>query len=104
MDIDGIIDILKKNAEKHPNDNRQIIKFKNDVFCGIQIGSVLSHIDYRLYEVYIHFKINDEVISQVLYTTFNNVKDATEYYNRIEEYIINFDIESILKEIELRKN
>lgn len=104
MKLDKIVETLKKNATKHPNDSRQIIKYKNDVFYGIQIGSVLSHIDYKLYEVFIHFKINDEVISQVLYTTFNNIKDATVYYNHLEEYVTNFDIESIIKEIENNKN
>ena len=98
----NIIDILKNNAEKHLNDNRSIIKYKNDVFYGNQIGIVLSHINYKTYEVFLHFKINDEVISQVLYTIYDNIKDATNYYDYLEEYVIKFDIESIIKEINKR--
>ena len=99
MNDDNIVKILKANAEKHVDDSRQIIKHKNNVMYGNQIGVVLSNINNDTFEVFIHLTINKEVISQVLYTTFNNITDATNLYSKYEKYIIDFDIRSILEEI-----
>ena len=43
MDTDRIVEILKSNEVKHPNDSRQIIKHKNNILYGNQIGVVLSN-------------------------------------------------------------
>lgn len=100
MNIDTIVKIFKKNAEKHPNDSRQIIKHKNNVLYGNQYGIVLSNIENKLFEVFMTAVIDKEVISQINYTTFNNIKEATIYYNKLEEYITNLDFNSIVNELE----
>ena len=99
MKNDQVIDILRNNAEEHLNDSRQIVKHKNNSLNGNQLGVVLSNIDNTTFEVFIHSKINGEVISQILYKTFNNIDDSTMYYNKLEEFVINFDLQSIIDEI-----
>ena len=99
MKNDQVIDILKNNAEEHLNDSRQIVKHKNNSLNGNQLGVVLSNIDNTTFEVFIHSKIDGEVISQILYKTFNNIDDSTMYYNKLEEFVINFDLQSIIDEI-----
>ena len=100
MNIDNIVEILKTNAEKHPNDSRQIIKYKNNVIYGNEFGVILSNVDDKIFEVFIHATINKEVISQILYTTFNNIYEANKFYEELEEYIINNDIKSIIERIQ----
>ena len=99
MKNDQVIEVLKNNAEEHLNDSRQIVKHKNNSLYGNQLGVVLSNIDNTTFEVFIHSKINGEVISQILYKTFNNIDDSTMYYNKLEEFVINFDLQSIIDEI-----
>ena len=99
MKNDQVIDILKNNAEEHLNDSRQIVKHKNNSLNGNQLGVVLSNIDNTTFEVFIHSKIDGEVISQILYKTFNNIDDSIMYYNKLEEFVINFDLQSIIDEI-----
>ena len=99
MKNDQVIDILKNNAEEHLNDSRQIVKHKNNSLNGNQLGVVLSNIDNTTFEVFIHSKIDGEVISQILYKTFNNIDDSTMYYNKLKEFVINFDLQSIIDEI-----
>ena len=99
MNDDEILNILRKNSTKHPNDSRQIIKYKNNVLYGNELGVVLSNINNDTFEVFIHFKYNKEVISQILYKTFDNIIEATDLYNRYETYVINFDIEKIIEEV-----
>ena len=99
MKNDQVIDILKNNAEEHLNDSRQIVKHKNNSLNGNQLGVVLSNIDNTTFEVFIHSKIDGEIISQILYKTFNNIDDSTMYYNKLEEFVINFDLQSIIDEI-----
>jgi len=99
MRIEDIVKILKDNMTTNKNDSRQIIKYKNNVDYGNEIGIVLSNIDKSTFEVFIHAKINKEVISQLLYSTFTNIDEATQYYNKLENYITNFDLEGIVNEI-----
>ena len=100
MNIDDIIEVLKSNAEKHPNDNRQIIKYKNNVIYGNEFGVILSNVDDKIFEVFIHATINKEVVSQILYTTFNNIYEANKLYEELEGYIVNNDIKSIIDRIQ----
>ena len=99
MKIDDVVKILKNYVKNNSNDSRQIIKYKNNVEYGNEIGIVLSNIDNSIFEVFIHAKINNEVLSQLLYSTFNNIEEATKHYDKLEKYIINFDLEGIVKEI-----
>ena len=99
MNIDNIVDVFKENESKHPDDSRQIIKNKNNVMNGNEIGVVLSNIKSKIFEVFIHVKIKGEVISQILYSTFNNIDEASKYYNKLEQYINDFDINGIISEI-----
>ena len=99
MKIDDIVKILKENITINKNDSRQIIKHKNNVENGNEIGIVLSNIDNSTFEVFIHAKINNEVLSQLLYSPFNKLDEATKHYNKLEKYIIDFDLEGIVKEI-----
>lgn len=99
MDIDQVKTILKKNETKNYNDSRQILKNKNNVMHGNEIGVVLSIINNNLFEVFIHAKIDNEVFSQILYSTFNTIIEANEYYDKLLKYIINYDIEGIIAEI-----
>lgn len=99
MKIDDIVKILKSNVSKNNNDDRQIIKHKNNTEYGDEIGIILSNIDNSIFEVFIHAKINKEVISQLLYSTFTNIDEATQYYNKLENYITDFDLEGIVNEI-----
>ena len=99
MDIDQVKTILKKNETKNYNDSRLILKNKNNVMHGNEIGVVLSIINNNLFEVFIHAKIDNEVFSQILYSTFNNIIEANEYYDKLLKYIINYDIEGIIAEI-----
>ena len=99
MNIDNVIKVLKENASKNDDDSREIIKYKNNVEYGNEIGIVLSNNDNSIFEVFIHVKINKEVISQILYSTFYNINDASNYYNKLEKYIINFDLDGIVNEI-----
>ena len=99
MENDQVIEILKKNVVKHPNDSRQIIKHKNNLLYGNQFGVILSNIDLTTFEVFVTAVIDKEVISPILYTTFNNINEATDYYNKLEQYIIKLDMDSIVNEI-----
>ena len=99
MKIDDIVKTLKENVTINNNDSRQIIKHKNNVEYGNEIGIVLSSIDNSIFEVFIHAKINNEIMSQLLYSTFNDIDEAVIYYNKLENYISNFDLEGIVKEI-----
>ncbi len=99
MKIDDIVKTLKENVTINNNDSRQIIKHKNNVEYGNEIGIVLSSIDNSIFEVFIHAKINNEIMSQLLYSTFNDIDEAIIYYNKLENYISNFDLEGIVKEI-----
>ena len=99
MKIDDIVKTLKENVTINNNDSRQIIKNKNNVEYGNEIGIVLSSIDNSIFEVFIHAKINNEIMSQLLYSTFNDIDEAVIYYNKLENYISNFDLEGIVKEI-----
>lgn len=100
MNVDNIIKVLKSNAKKHPNDSRQIIKYKNNVIYGNEFGVILSNVDDKIFEVFIHATINKEVVSQILYTTFNNIYEANKLYEELEGYIVNNDIKSIIDRIQ----
>lgn len=99
MKVEDIVKIFKNNIATNKNDSRQIIKHNNNVEYNNQIGIVLSNIDNSIYEVFIHAKINNEIMSQLLYSTFDNIDEATKYYNKLEKYIIDFDLEGIVSEI-----
>ncbi len=99
MKTEDIVKLLKNNVIKNKDDNRQIIKHKNNVKYGDEIGIVLSNIDKSTFEVFIHAKINNQIISQLLYSTFNNIDEATQYYNKLEKYITDFNLEGIVNEI-----
>ena len=99
MKFEELVKILINNMTTNKNDSRQIIKHKNNVEYGNEIGIVLSNVDNSIFEVFIHAKINNEVLSQLLYSTFNNIEEASKYYNKLEKYIIDFDLEGIVKEI-----
>ena len=99
MKIDDIVKTLKENVTINNNDSRQIIKNKNNVEYGNEIGIVLSSIDNSIFEVFIHAKINNEIISQLLYSTFNDIDEAVIYYNKLEKYITDFNLEGIANEI-----
>ncbi len=99
MKTDDIVKILKSEVSKNKNDSRQIIKHINNTKYGNEIGIVLSNTDNSIFEVFIHARINNEIISQILYSTFNNIDEAFKYYNKLENYISNFDLEGIVKEI-----
>ncbi len=98
MKIEDVIKIFKTNETKIIDDNRSIIKYKNNVELGIELGVVLSK-NSKIYEVFIHSKIENEVISQILYSTFDNEEDAEKYYNQLEQYIVHFNIDEIVNEI-----
>ncbi len=99
MKFESVVKILKDSVTINKNDSRQIIKHNNNVEYNNQLGIVLSNIEKSIYEVFIHAKINGEVISQLLYSTFNNIDEANKYYNKLEKYIVNFDLEGIVSEI-----
>jgi len=99
MKFEDIVKILKDNVTTNKNDSRQIIKYKNNVKYGDEIGIVLSNIDNSIFEVFIHAKINNEIMSQLLYSIFNNIDEATQYYNKLEKYINDFDLVGLVKEI-----
>ena len=99
MKIDDIVKTLKENVTINNNDSRQIIKHKNNVEYGNEIGIVLSSIDNSIFEVFIHAKINNEIMSQLLYSTFNDIDEAVIYYNKLEKYITDFNLEGIANEI-----
>ena len=99
MKNEDIVKILKDNMTTNKNDSRQIIKYKNNVKYGNEIGIVLSNIGKSTFEVFVHAKIDNEIISQLLYSTFSNIDEAINHYNKLEKYIIDFDLEGIVKEI-----
>ena len=102
MKIEDVIKIFKINEKKNIDDNRTIIKYKNNIEYGIELGVVFSKNDKK-YEVFIHSKINNEIISQILYSTFGNKEDAEKYYDKLEQFIVHFSIDKIINEIEKRK-
>ena len=99
MKVEDIVKIFKDNATTNKNDSRQIIKNNNNVKYNNEIGIVLSNIDNSTFEVFIHAKINNEIISQLFYSTFNNIDEANKYYNKLEKFIIDFNLEGIIGEI-----
>ena len=56
-----------------------------------------------VYEVYIHITIDQKVYSKLLYTTFNNIEEAQEQYKELEEYIINYDVKTLIDRIKNEK-
>ena len=98
MKIENVIRIFKLNEKKNKNDNRTIIKYKNNYESGIELGVVFAKTD-SIYEVFIHSKIKNEVISQILYKTFNNEEEGKKYYCELEQYITDFNIDEIVHEI-----
>ncbi len=105
MKIEDVIKLFKIDEIKNIDDNRTVIKYKNNVQSGIELGVVFSKSD-KTYEVFIHSKINNEIISKLLYRTFDNKKDGERYYSQLEQYIINFNIDEIVNEIkkEIKKD
>ena len=98
MKIEDVIKVFKMNETKNIDDNRTVIKYKNNVELGIELGVVLSKTS-KIYEVFIHSKIENEVMSQILYSTFDTEEDAEKYYNQLEQYVIDFNINEIINEI-----
>ena len=98
MKIEDVINIFKSNETKNKNDNRKIIKYKNNVESEIELGVIFAKTN-NIYEVFIHSKINNEVISQILYKLFDNKLLGEKYYNKLEQYIIDFNIDGIVDEI-----
>ena len=98
MKIEDVIKVFKSCETNNNNNNRTIIKYKNNVEAGIELGVVLAKTD-SMYEVFIHSKIKNEVISQILYSTYDNEEEGKEYYNKLEQYITNFNLEGIVDEI-----
>jgi len=103
MNIEELKKILEENSVKDENDDREIIKFKNNVEFGNEIGSILSTIKGEIYEAFIHITVEGKVYSKLLYKTFDKIEDATNYYNKIEKYIIEYNIKSIIDEIKNSK-
>lgn len=99
MNIEELEKLLEENSAKDENDDREIIKFKNNVEYGNEIGSILSTIKGKIYEVFIHVTVEGKAYSKLLYKTFDKIEDATNYYNKIEKYIIEYNIKSIIDEI-----
>lgn len=103
MNIEELEKLLETNSVKDTNDDRTIIDFKNNIEDGNEIGVVLSTINYKIYEVYIHITIDQKVYSKLLYTTFNNIEEARILYDKFKEYIINYDVKSIVSLIKNEK-
>ena len=98
MKIEDVIKVFKSSETKNIDDNRTVIKYKNNAELGIELGVVLSKSNKK-YEVFVHSKIENEVISQMLYSIFDNEEDAEKYYNHLEQYIVHFNIDEIVNEI-----
>lgn len=99
IDKNELITILKSAESKHKNDDRKILQYRNEIIFGNEMGIVLSNIDENKYDVFLHAKIDNTVISQILYEEFDNIEDATNYYKEYEEYIINNNLREILNKI-----
>ena len=99
MNIEELEKLLETNSVKDTNDDRTIIDFKNNIEDGNEIGVILSTINYKIYEVYIHITIDQKVYSKLLYTTFNNIEEARKHYKELEEYVINYDVKTLIDRI-----
>ena len=103
MNIEELEKLFEIKSVKDKNDERTIIDFKNNIEDGNEIGVVLSMINQEFYEVYIHITIDKKVYSKLLYTTFNNIEEAQNLYKELEEYVINYDIKTIIDKIKNEK-
>ena len=110
MNIEELEKLLEIKSVKDKNDKRTIIDFKNNIIDfknniedGNEIGVVLSTINQEVYEVYIHITIDQKVYSKLLYTTFNNIEEAQEHYKELEEYVINYDVKTLIDRIKNEK-
>ena len=103
MNIEESEKLLEIKSVKDKNDERTIIDFKNNIEEVKEIGVVLSTINQEVYEVYIHITIDQKVYSKLLYTTFNNIEEAQEHYKELEEYVINYDVKTLIDRIKNEK-
>ena len=99
MNMNDLHILLENNSIKDTNNDREIIKFKNNVEFGNEIGSILSTIKGKIYEVFIHITIEKKVYSKLLYKTFDNINEAEKYYTKLEKYITDYDINNIINDI-----
>lgn len=93
-----LIKIFKKVETKNNDDSRTILKHNNRIIFGNEFGIVLSKIKDNSYEVFLHAKIDKNVISQILYEKYDVEELANIAYDKFLSYINNNDLESIINE------
>lgn len=101
MNINELEIILENNSVKDINDKREIVKFKNNIEDGNEIGVVLSFVEKNKYEVFIHITIDNKVYSKLLYSTFDDIEKASNKYEQLEKLIIEYDVKTLIKMIKI---
>ena len=100
MKIEDVIKIFKIYKTSNKNDNRTIVEHKNNIINGIEIGVVLSKIEKNEYEVFLHSKYKNEVISQIYYKKYKVKEEAFKSYRVMEQYITDNQLDKIVFMIE----
>lgn len=100
IDNEKLINILKTAQSNNKNDEREILDHYINIIEGNEMGVVLSSIDKKNYEVFLHARINKEVISQILFSSYNNVDDAYDRFNYYKNLLESSNITPIIELIE----
>ena len=72
--------------------------YKEELDEECEIGAICYDIGAEQLECYIYVEYKKDVISCLLYKSFNNLKDAYHYFNYLKEMVLSKDLNKLLEE------
>lgn len=100
MKIENIIKELQNycsSEETECNQEKEMFKNYQIEFLNGFIGIICNQYkNIEKYEVYLNIKNTDEIACPLLYRSFNNVLDASNYYEELKNLIENNDEKYII--------
>lgn len=97
MNINLIIDELRNYSLGSNMEEKKIIKTSQQTFMEGFIGVLLNECkESNNYEVYLYIKRKDLIACPLLLEKYNNVTDASNYYEKLLDFIQNNTPENII--------
>lgn len=72
--------------------------YEEKISDDCEVGTICYSVSENLLECYIYVEYKKDVISCLLYKSFNNSKDAYHYFNYLKEIVLSKDLNKLLEE------
>lgn len=72
--------------------------YKEEISDDCEIGAICYSVNENILECYIYVEYKKDVVSCLLYKSFDNSKDTYHYFNYLKELVISKDLNKLLEE------